>query len=96
MSALVTLVSMLVLALCAIVQPSKAVCPTAWHVSTVLPSGEFGCARTPAVELCASKRGCDDDTPDPEVRGRIFCTGGAVPIQRGDGRTVGCMRVGRH
>lgn len=94
-SALVTLVSMLVLALCAIVRPSKLSCPLSWHVSTVLPSGEFGCARNPASGVCDAKAGCDDNTPDPEVRGRIYCSGGSVPIQRGDGQTVGCMRVGR-
>ena len=95
MSALASLATMLVLALCAIVQPSKAVCPTSWHVSTVLPSGVFGCARDPARNLCDSKGGCDDASVELDVRGRIYCTGGAVPVQRGDGRTVGCMRVGR-
>ena len=95
MSGLVTLVTMIVLAVCAIVQPSKATCPTSWHVSTVQPSGVFGCARDPERSVCDAKKGCDDNTPDPEVRGQIYCTGGAVPVQRGDGRTVGCMRVRR-
>ena len=82
-------------AVCAVIRPSSARCPPSWHVSTVLPTGAFGCARDPARGLCDSKGGCDDNTPDPEVRGMIFCTGGAVPIQRGDGLTVGCMRVSR-
>jgi hypothetical protein len=87
--------SFVALAWCAATHPTAARCPSGWHVATLKPSGAFACALTPERRVCDSKGGCDDDKPDPEVRGRLYCTGGAVPIQGTDGRAVGCMRTGR-
>lgn len=82
------------LAVCTIVQPSKASCPTGWSVATLRPSGYFACSRIPPPDVCNTRDGCVGGATGIEIRSRIHCTGGAVPITN-DGHTVGCQRIAR-
>lgn len=93
MDPLMMLVSIVVLAACAIVHPSRAQCPPGWHVGTLKPSGRFECTDTAAAGVCDTKAGCDSSERDPSFIGRIYCSGGAVPITNSNGRAVGCQRV---
>ncbi len=66
--------------------PTRVRCPTGWFAEGVRPSGSFQCSRPPP--------GGENDatTPPGRIGGRVWCTGGTVPVLADDGRTVGCMR----
>lgn len=91
LSAIVTIV---VLSLGPVLQPSSARCPGAWWLAEgVKPDGRFACYG-PSPRACGEASGPYEHVACPEVpviHGRIYCTGGSVPIQGGDGQTVGCQ-----
>lgn len=95
-SGFVSLVATIALAIC---MPSAAQCPPGWSLTegiriTGPHVGEFACY-APLPACCGEPAGkvCERACPDVEIRrSRIHCTGGAHPIQMGDGRTVGCQR----
>lgn len=92
---LCAIVSVVLLCIVMALQPSRARCPSGWHVGTVLADGHFTCKR----KLIG---GVDDDPsgaltsvqPPGELESRIYCTGGTHPIFVYDrtARTVGCQR----
>ncbi|MBA3540536.1 MAG: hypothetical protein H0T79_13080 [Deltaproteobacteria bacterium] len=78
--------TILVLLVGFVVRPSRADCPLRWHLEGVKPSGSY---------LCRPNGGpsdADEASPPGWLRGRVYCTGGTVPVTR-DGRAIGCMRV---
>ncbi len=87
------LATLVILGLAAIVHPTRAQCPTGWHVANAKPSGAFSCGKAPPRGVCETTAGCSDPARDPEIRGQLYCTGGSQPIQGNDGRTVGCQAV---
>ncbi len=93
MEVLAAIATMIVLAIAAVVQPARAECPVGWHVANLKPSGAFSCGKAPARGTCETTAGCNEPARDPEIAGRIYCTGGRQPIQGYDGRTVGCQAV---
>lgn len=77
-----------------VMRPTHARCPIGWYVNGVRPSGGFQCLRAPTGDPDYDGTwGHPDRTIDHpgDLRGRIYCTGGATPIVVDD-RAVGCMR----
>jgi hypothetical protein len=94
----VTLISLLLseLLLCwsMLAHPRAARCPDGWWLRDgIRRDGSFSCRRPPlgGDDDVLTGRSTAVDQPG-ELRARIYCTGGAVPIVREDGRTVGCQR----
>ena len=88
------LVTVLVIAALSLTRPTRARCPAGWLHEGVRPSGAFACKpalvggeRDPAGGIDTAYQ------PPGELGGRVYCTGGAVPIVV-DYRTVGCTRRG--
>lgn len=92
--------SLVILLACAVYRPQRATCPSGWVLATGVRTvdgplgsrGSFACERPPI--------GGDSDVltgkstavqPPGELRGRIYCTGGASPIVVNE-RIVGCQR----
>lgn len=65
----------------AVYRPVRAACPPAWHHDGVRRSGAFECTRSPV----------GDTWPPGRLEGRIYCTGGTVPVVVTE-RVVGCQR----
>jgi len=89
-----SLVSVLTLCIALVLHPVRASCPLGWHHDGVRRTGNFACTRNPVGDPeWDGTYGRPDRSvvPPGELRGRIYCTGGAVPIVVDD-RTVGCMR----
>lgn len=64
-------------------EPTRASCPKDWWLDTgIRRDGSFRCARPSKNEA---------PPPPGHLGGRIYCTGGSVPIIVGV-RTVGCQR----
>jgi hypothetical protein len=69
---------------------ARARCPEGWSVNGIRPDGSYECL-SPIPRGCGEPVG--DSPPCPPTtlsRGRIYCTGGSVPIVV-DNRTVGCQ-----
>lgn len=92
-------VSLALLIVCAATRPQRGECPPGWYVEGVRvmslgiePIGSFACKR-PAVggetDVLTGKSTAHE-LPG-ELRGRIYCTGGALPIVVNE-RAVGCQR----
>ena len=91
---LAALFSVVVLCWSMATHPTQRRCPDGWWLPEgVRRSGAFVCRPSPI--------GGDDDVltgkstgvqPPGAIRGRVYCTGGSVPIVRYDGLTVGCSR----
>lgn len=81
-----------VVCLCAamVAQPQRARCPPRWRNDGVRRDGSFECLR-PLVGGVDDQPGTEDNAVQPpgELLGRIYCTGGSVPVVV-DARTVGC------
>jgi hypothetical protein len=93
---LCSLASTVILLACIALEPRQAACGVGWHVEAVRPSGRYVCRLNPAPEVnrVSSRGGWVDasaDTPDLELAGKVYCTGGARPIIATD-RVVGCSR----
>ena len=92
-------VSLAILIVCAATRPQHSECPPGWFVDGVRvmalghePAGSFTCRRPPVggdADVLTGKQTARE-LPG-ELRGRIYCTGGALPIVIDD-RTVGCQR----
>jgi hypothetical protein len=70
----------------------RARCPQGWRHEGIRPSGDYRCKpslvggeRDPAGGIDTAVQ------PAGEIGGRIYCTGGSVPVVI-DYRTVGCTR----
>lgn len=87
-----SLVTMVVLLAAALVQPHRARCPAGWWIDGVRPSGAFACRAAP-VRDTGARTEVDDGTPDAELGGQLYCSGGTQPIVV-DERTVGCQPGG--
>lgn len=76
-----------------VIRAERATCPAGWYVNGVAPDGTFRVRPVPPPERpCASgPNGCIERDLDIEIRGRIYCTGGARPVVVNE-RTVGCQR----
>lgn len=73
------LITLVVLAVCAITRTQRISCPAGFYVNGVRETGASECIR-------------DSETPSSTgFRVRIYCTGGSIPIVR-DGRTIGCQQ----
>lgn len=91
------LVSFILLFSGAITRPQRAQCPPGWWLAEgVRRDGSFACYHVPIGDTVRDARGIVSDPstqPPGEIRGRIYCTGGAQPIiDRND--VVGCQRGG--
>lgn len=99
---LLPLVTIVMLLVGTVTRPTRARCPQGFHMVDGVRTadgplghrGSFRCARPPI--------GGDDDVltgkstaiePPGELRGRIYCTGGTMPIVV-ESTTVGCQRGG--
>ncbi len=72
--------------------PSRARCPAGWSVSNLKPDGGYSCD-APLPRGCGEPDAASPPCPRPPSKaGRIYCTGGAVPVTDYDGRAVGCQR----
>lgn len=73
-----------------LMQPDHARCPPRWRNDGVRPDGRFECVR-PLEGGLDDKPGTEDTAVQPpgELLGRIYCTGGRIPVVV-DARTVGC------
>ncbi len=76
-------VSMFVLAMLALVQPSHLACPRGWYVEGVRPSGETTCAVSPEID------DSDGAWLQPRIAVKIYCREGERPIVV-DYRRVAC------
>lgn len=87
--------SLALIAICALVHPSRMDCPAGWHNNGVRPAGHFECTQAPVGDpdwdgtWQRPERGY---IPDGVLHGRIYCTNGFQPIVVNE-RTVGCQRV---
>lgn len=79
--------SVLVLAVAMLLQPARAACPHGWVQAGVDRAGAFSCVH----ELVGRDWDPKAYRPAGTVYGRIYCSGGTVPLQV-DERTVGCGR----
>lgn len=72
--------------------PSRASCPPRWNLHEgVRRDGSFACYG-PLEPGCGEPVGPSKPCPHvPIVRGRIYCTGGQVPIIDDGWRVVGCQ-----
>lgn len=75
--ALMIVISIIVLALCMMRQPTSVTCAKGFFVDGVRPTGDTRCVA--------------DDYTDRSYQIRLYCTGGTIPIVGDDGRTVGCQ-----
>ena len=76
-----------------VVKPRSAQCPDRWYLDTgIRPSGAFRCVPDLVGDVNDPAGGVDRAVQPPgEITGRIYCTGGSVPIVV-DYNTVGCTR----
>lgn len=79
---LTTIATIAIMLVSIVAQPTRANCPAGWYAEGVRPSGSFVCHEGNGVPV-----------PPGRIGMRVYCTGGAVPVLRNDGATVGCMRV---
>lgn len=86
-------VGMFLLALSALVQPTRASCPRGWWVNGVRPSGITECFPVPPEDHgCAGSAPCPDHPSVPGLPMRVYCAEGTQPIAV-DERTVVCKKV---
>jgi hypothetical protein len=90
------IVSIAILAIASVSRPSRARCPAGYDLRTgIRRDGRYQCWPHPVGDpewdgtWQRPERGTQ---PNGILEGRIYCTGGARPIARDDGRTVGCQR----
>lgn len=91
---LLTAASVLCLLVAMAIHPTRARCPDGFYVEGVRSWGGFTCHRQPVGDPnLDGTYGRPDVSVEPggELAGRLYCTGGAVPIVV-DSRTVGCQR----
>lgn len=69
------LISLVVLLVGAVTRPTSARCPPRWHLNGVRPDGGYACRQPYPGEL--------------QVRGRIVCAAGTVPVMLDHAR-AGC------
>lgn len=86
------LFSIAALLLATFARPPRAHCPAGWWVDGVRASGVYGCRPTPASDSDARTE-VKDSTPDVELVGAVYCTGGTRPIVV-DAHVVGCQMGG--
>lgn len=80
------LLSIILIIASAFVQPERAKCPRGSYLHTgIRTDGRFECAQT------LLGRENDAEQPPGILHGRIYCTGGALPIVVNE-RIVGCQR----
>ncbi len=79
---LFTVITCAVLMAAAVTEPRLVRCPPNWYVMGVPPSGRTTCNRPSRDEL--------DESPEPSIGVRIYCTNNQRPIVR-DFRTIGCQ-----
>lgn len=94
MQAVALICSIVALAWAAATTPTSGRCAPGWHLATgIRQDGTFSCF-APLPECCGDSKGECELVPCPphvEIRSRIYCTGGTVPIVV-DHETVGCQR----
>lgn len=93
--ALSTLITIAVLV---VVAPTKQFCEPGYYVDGVDPTGWYQCRQTPTLqhdEESPPHWRPADDLPGEgnEYRGRVWCTGGQMPIVVNE-KTVGCQLGG--
>lgn len=75
--------SILVLALCALLGPRHATCPDGWWLAKgVQPDGSYVCRPAPIGDDARNARGILVDhsvQPDGELEGRVYCPENAIP-----------------
>ncbi len=95
MTAIAILLSLVLMAVCAIVKPTKARCPPGHDLRTgIRRSGHFECWPNPIGNAEGDGiMGRPDRSVQPPwtINARIHCTSGQLPIVV-DYRTVGCQR----
>jgi hypothetical protein len=99
-SAVLAVVSIVILSMAMALRPARARCPDGWGLDTgVRRNGSFECWSPPPAECASSMPGRSSDEcharfPDPvHIDSQIYCTGGTQPIVV-DERTVGCQPRG--
>lgn len=86
--------NVVVLCIAMALHPAAGRCPRGWHHDGVRRSGAFACTHDPVGDPdWDGTHGRPDRSvvPPGELRGRVYCTGGAAPIVVDD-RAVGCQR----
>jgi hypothetical protein len=73
----------------AAILPARAACPPGWALGEgIRPNGEYAC-HAPLPRDCGED-GQPPCAPPARRPGRVYCTGGHVPVTV-DGRTVACQ-----
>lgn len=96
MTAVAIVLSIAVLAICALCRPSRARCPVGYDLRTgIQRDGSFLCwpnlVGDPEWDGTWGRAPDRSVQPEGVVAARIYC-GGAPPITGDDGRSVGCER----
>lgn len=93
---LLALLSLLLLLIALVRQPSIANAPPGWHVHGVRTDGSYEFMRAPTEQQpgkgpgCPTNNACVSNEPLRRVHSRVYCTGASVPIAV-NYRVVGCQ-----
>lgn len=91
---LLAVLSAIVLLAASVVRPHRASCPQGFHNDGVrLETGRFDCRRPPGLPDWTGTGVDRGEVPPGTLSGRIYCTGGTMPVVVSS-RVVGCQRGG--
>lgn len=87
--------SMLLIMWACATHQQRFACPRGWWLPEgVRDTGEFTCRPAPVGVEFRNQRGVLVDRsvqPAGALQDRVWCTGGSIPVQGDDGRTVSCQ-----